>query len=476
MATIRKIEGKKGITYKIQVKIKDFSTQSTITKVMSWHPEEAMSKKNADAECQKIAEKFEKDMKKIYSSSQIDHPDYNITVADFSQIWLKRIKQDYSIRYYETSVPIVKWICRYIGGYKITEITPYIIQSFFDKLDQETYIVYTITAKPELKQVMEEKNIRYKDFRYTYKLNCASFSHLLNGQNVSMNYAKSIAKILGVKLEKIFNIEKEVHLYSKNSISKIKRTTRCIFSLAKRQRIVEENYATADYVSYGRKPKPNIKYLDDKQAKQLCIAVMKYKDIRMKACVMLLLLTGIRRGEAAGLEWKDVDFNNNLLSIKRTSNYSPKKGIYTKEPKTEGSIRTLTMSALLSTVLQEYKEWYDAYSRNWGDQWIPSDRLFVREKGAPINPDTIYFWFQKLLKEIDFPHVTVHSLRHTNITLQITSGVPLVTVSVRAGHSRTSTTADIYSHFIKTSDEVAAETLNNIFTIKDEDESCTSHD
>lgn len=65
--------------------------------------------------------------------------------------------------------------------------------------------------------------------------------------------------------------------------------------------------------------------------------------------------------------------------------------------------------------------------------------------------------------EIDLPHRTVHSLRHTNITMQIAAGVPLVTVAGRAGHARTSTTTDIYSHFLKSSDKTVAEKLEQLF-------------
>ena len=75
----------------------------------------------------------------------------------------------------------------------------------------------------------------------------------------------------------------------------------------------------------------------------------------------------------------------------------------------------------------------------------------------------IRFWMKKLLKENNLPEVNVHSLRHTNITLQIALGVPLVTVAGRTGHSRTSTTTNIYSHFLKTSDDLAAEKLESIF-------------
>ena len=45
----------------------------------------------------------------------------------------------------------------------------------------------------------------------------------------------------------------------------------------------------------------------------------------------------------------------------------------------------------------------------------------------------------------------------------IVAGVPLVTVAGRAGHARTSTTTDIYSHFLKSSDKTAAEKLEQLF-------------
>ncbi len=106
---------------------------------------------------------------------------------------------------------------------------------------------------------------------------------------------------------------------------------------------------------------------------------------------------------------------------------------------------------------------------NWGDKWIETDRLFTGERGGPIDPNRFDAWLKRLKKNTDLPPFTVHSLRHTNITLQIAAGVPSTTVSGRAGHSRTSTTTDIYAHFIKTSDQEAADTLNGLFGKKDGD-------
>ena len=63
-------------------------------------------------------------------------------------------------------------------------------------------------------------------------------------------------------------------------------------------------------------------------------------------------------------------------------------------------------------------------------------------------------------------HHSLHSLRHTNITLQLLAGVPLVTVSARAGHSKVSTTSDIYSHVVQSSDRQAAEMLDELLKSK----------
>lgn len=76
-------------------------------------------------------------------------------------------------------------------------------------------------------------------------------------------------------------------------------------------------------------------------------------------------------------------------------------------------------------------------------------------------------WLQKTLTKAGLPKVSLHSLRHTNITLQLVAGVDMKTVSVRAGHSKASTTSDFYSHFLKTPDQHASATIDKIFNGND---------
>lgn len=106
---------------------------------------------------------------------------------------------------------------------------------------------------------------------------------------------------------------------------------------------------------------------------------------------------------------------------------------------------------------------YEEYRVMCGDKRENSNRLFIGEYGGNIYPGTINMWMKKICRSAGLEERTVHSLRHTNITMQIAAGVPIVTVAGRAGHARTSTTTDIYSHFLKTADRSAAQKIEEIF-------------
>jgi integrase len=108
--------------------------------------------------------------------------------------------------------------------------------------------------------------------------------------------------------------------------------------------------------------------------------------------------------------------------------------------------------------------WQNVTRLKVGQGWEEHNRLFTQEDGKPIHPDTITGWFRDFIAKTDLPKISIHSLRHTNITLLIAAGVPLRTVSYRAGHAQTSTTANIYSHAICTADEMAAGALDDILT------------
>lgn len=207
------------------------------------------------------------------------------------------------------------------------------------------------------------------------------------------------------------------------------------------------------------------KYLDEVQAAKL-LDLLDNEDMLYKTAVRFLLFTGLRRGEALGLNWSDIDFDTATVQICRSSLYLPDKGIFEDDTKNRTSNRVIKVP---QTVLSDLKLYRKSQIQNrlvMGDRWCESDRVFTTIEGLPLHPDTLSRWFSKFITAHanDLPYITLHSLRHTNATLMIASGVPITTVSKRLGHADTTTTGKIYAHAIRSADEAAAETLDNILT------------
>ena len=157
--------------------------------------------------------------------------------------------------------------------------------------------------------------------------------------------------------------------------------------------------------------------------------------------IIVLIFTGIRRGELCGLEWQDFDFDNKRMKIVRSSQYIGNKTMMAKDPKTKSGIRELSLSQTVINLLHEYRLYQLRQRHRIGDSWNETDRLFTQWNGMPIHPDTVTDWFGKFLKRNNFPKVVLHSLRHTN--------------------------ANIYTHAIQSADAKAAEVISDILnTVK----------
>ncbi len=182
--------------------------------------------------------------------------------------------------------------------------------------------------------------------------------------------------------------------------------------------------------------------------------------------IRLLLFTGLRRGELLGLEWQDINFDKKTVQIRRSSQYLPDRGIYEDGVKNDTSDRVMKISPSAVEDLKIWRVWQREHAFEMGDRWHSSDRLFTTDEGLPLHPDVLTSWFTDFVKAHSdvLPPITIHSLRHTNATLQIAAGVPLTTVAKRLGHANTVTTSKIYAHAIKSADEAAAETLDNLLT------------
>ena len=95
----------------------------------------------------------------------------------------------------------------------------------------------------------------------------------------------------------------------------------------------------------------------------------------------MLINTGLWRGELCGLEWKDIDFENCVLRVRRNSLYLPERGIYEDTTKTLGLQRVIKMPANCIPMLKEYRAWQGQERIKAGDQWQHYNRLFTQRNG-----------------------------------------------------------------------------------------------
>lgn len=217
----------------------------------------------------------------------------------------------------------------------------------------------------------------------------------------------------------------------------------------------------AERVQPPKTRKPKRKYYDDEQCKIL-LENLETQEIKYKVAIIITIFTGVRLGELMGLEWNDIDFRNGIISINKASQYLSDKGVFTKEPKTESSIREVAIPTFVISLLEEYKLWYEEQKSLYGELWTNSNRLFVQADGKPMHPDTISKWFVKFVGNIGLPVINFHGLRHTNATLLISQNIDIAVVAARLGHAQITTTLNFYVHPVISHNKVAGNVLQNL--------------
>ena len=164
-----------------------------------------------------------------------------------------------------------------------------------------------------------------------------------------------------------------------------------------------------------------------------------------------------------GLEWKDIDFEHNIISIKRTSNYTSQRGIYTDTTKTKRSQRTLKIAQEIMDMLREYKAEQDEEALRLGDKWVETDRLFTKWNGAEMNNQTPYGWLKEFCEKNELPFYGLHSFRHFAASAMINAGIDIVTVSGALGHCNSGTTLNTYSHMFQSAQARVSEAMDHAF-------------
>ena len=167
----------------------------------------------------------------------------------------------------------------------------------------------------------------------------------------------------------------------------------------------------------------------------------------------LLLVTGLRRGELVGLRWSDIDLVEATVSIAQTKVMAGNLCVITT-PKSRAGTRTLSIDPGTVTALAHLKNQQEATAKQLGAR-LP-DLVVTADDGRPVQPKWLYERFKSAQRGSGLPYIHLHQARHTAVTWQLSEGTPLHIVSGRTGHSQSSTTANIYAHFLPQHDSKAS--------------------
>ena len=182
------------------------------------------------------------------------------------------------------------------------------------------------------------------------------------------------------------------------------------------------------------------------------------RDDRLYPLWLTLAMTGLRRGEALGLRWADVDLERSRLSVRRS--LVPINGtVEVHEPKTSRGRRLVALDPFTVAVLRAWSRRQKEERLEWGPAWTDSGLIFTRADGKLIHPERVSKAFRAAVKKTGLPQIHLHDLRHTHATLALAAGVHPKVVSDRLGHATVAITLDIYSHAIPALSEEAAATV-----------------
>jgi len=166
------------------------------------------------------------------------------------------------------------------------------------------------------------------------------------------------------------------------------------------------------------------------------------------ALLATIALTGVRRGEALGIKWRDMDLNS------VSPNFTVRRSVYKlnnkwqfENPKTERSRRVVALPLALAMLLRHFRERQEANAEYFGREFSEDDFIFVRDDGKLPNPRYVSKIFRRIVQKAGLKRIRLHDLRHTYATLQRKAGQPIEVISRALGHASEMVTLTIYNHW-----------------------------
>lgn len=180
---------------------------------------------------------------------------------------------------------------------------------------------------------------------------------------------------------------------------------------------------------------------------------------------LLDLCTGLRIGELLGLQWGDIDFEGESLSVNRTLNVIKPDKKWTKAfgtPKTESSYRNIPLLPDAIKMLKGVKEKQADAKLKLGADYEDNDLVFCTQLGKPLDPRNMQKVFRRICDKARIEGLHIHCLRHTFATRGLENGIELRVMQDLLGHASIKETADTYTHVLPNKKRESMEKLIHV--------------
>jgi integrase len=200
--------------------------------------------------------------------------------------------------------------------------------------------------------------------------------------------------------------------------------------------------------------------------------------IQAAAFYTLALATGMRKSELGGMQWSDVNLATATIRVQRQIVTLSKRGRvalglttpWMFGPTKGKRLRASRIGAETVALLRRHKANQARLKLQNGTHYHDHGLVFAREYGGkadrlgePLELKNVGRGeFGRLIKAADVPRIKFHGMRHTSATLALEEGIAVKVVQERLGHTKITTTADIYQHVSPAMDQQAGDTLDAV--------------
>ncbi|WP_222850689.1 site-specific integrase [Lactiplantibacillus plantarum] len=205
---------------------------------------------------------------------------------------------------------------------------------------------------------------------------------------------------------------------------------------------------------------PHIDFYEKSELVHFLDCAYDYDNPQAFMLFRLLAFTGLRRGEALALQWRDINFETNEITVNKTQSLGNNWRIVTQTPKTNSSYRTITIDP---KTLQWLHKWRMTQARQYFELGFnsksPKQLVFASNDNQPLSPSMPDHWNRSICKRYDLRRIKIHAFRHTFCTLSFEAGATINEVSKTLGHADLKITQQIYLHVTKKQRNEAASKL-----------------